>query len=92
VSVNYTVAIQWWIDQGFTGKFRASEARLVHLWNDSAGMELTDDPKTRALQITGVGMRGYPTETYADSGEVIFSTIAAQTNYRRGVHLAQDAR
>jgi uncharacterized protein YjbI with pentapeptide repeats len=92
VAVNYSVAIQWWIDQGFRGAFTTKAARLVHWWNESGDVRLNRDRKTRDLQITGVGMSGYPTERYGRTGPVIFSSIAAQTNYRRGVHLAQDAR
>jgi hypothetical protein len=77
VTVNYTVAAQWWFSQGFSGTVTATAARIGQIWCDSPQLQITKDKQTVDNdQIVTPGGPDYPSAA--------FIAAVSRTDYRRG--------
>ena len=83
VTVDYTVAGQWWIGQRVRGALTTKMSRVMHLWSDSPDVLLRFDDRTVQRQINFPGAPDYP-ET------VRTARIIGRSDYRRGRDLAKE--
>jgi uncharacterized protein YjbI with pentapeptide repeats len=74
VTVTFSVLVQWWLGDGFSGTVSAKRSRLVHVWNDSEQVKTKFGKTSTRVQVMG------PTDDAADE---TFRGVVGRTDYRR---------
>jgi hypothetical protein len=74
VAITFSVLVQWWFGDGFSGSVGAKRSRLVQVWNDSEQVSTKYGKTSTRVAVIG------PTHEAADEQ---FRRVVGRTDYRR---------